>query len=68
MVGWYNYLTDWVAWMKMVMTGAINKFFELLPQQLPPESVWKALSIIIIFCGVLWIITLLFFWHSDNDE
>lgn len=65
----YDYINQGIPAMKMVMTWAINKFFEMLPQQLPPESIGKALTYIIAFVGVLGVIGLFLFGKDhDNDE
>ena len=64
----YDYINQGIPAMKQVMTWAISKFFEMLPQQLPPETVGKALSILIAFLGVLWIIGLFLFWKDHQDD
>ena len=64
----YDYINQGIPAMKQVMTWAIDQFFNLLPQQLPPETVWKALTYVIAFCGVLGMITLFLFWKNDEDD
>lgn len=65
---WYDLVNQWVPAMKAIITWYVNTFFSMLPQQLPPESVGRALSIFIVFWWVLWLIGLFLFWKDNSDD